>query len=202
MFCLLVFWFQLRHFSHHACVSQDKCHRAGARQGCQQYTRNPNSVLASRHPNQRPTPPPCWQQGFFFLMHILVLIDHQPYGTIVLWVSLLLTAHSWSYNNYTRLWHCTNWPRHIWEQDAESGHCKLLQAEMEGLVGNTSFRLEVSMLRPNWWGARGWLEERAEWREVSRVQVFFWASIRSLFKWIILNRFLLMRKKQLHLKWH
>lgn len=33
---------------------------------------------------------------FFFLMHILVLIDHQPYGMIVLWVSLLLTAHSWS----------------------------------------------------------------------------------------------------------
>lgn len=40
---------------------------------------------------------------FFCLMHILVLIDHQPYGMIVLWVSLLLTAHSWSYNNYTRL---------------------------------------------------------------------------------------------------
>jgi len=38
--------------------------------------------------------------AFFFLMHILALLDHQPYGRFVLWVSLLLTACSWRYNNY------------------------------------------------------------------------------------------------------
>lgn len=151
-------------------------------------TLNPDLVLTSQHPNQWPTPLHCCQEHFFFLMHILVLIDHQPYGMIVLWVSLLLTAHSWSYNNYTRLWHCTNRPRHVWEQDAETGHCKLLQAEMESSVRNTSFRLEVSVLRPNWLGERGWQEKRGERTQVSHVKMFFWASSRSSFKWTILNR--------------
>lgn len=36
----------------------------------------------------------------FFLIYILALLDHQPYGRFVLWVNLLLTAHIWRYNNY------------------------------------------------------------------------------------------------------
>lgn len=145
MFCLLVFWFQLCHFSYHAFVSQDKHRRVGASQGCRRHDINPNWAATCRHPNQWPPPTHCWQEHFFLRMHILVLIDHQPYDRVVLWASLLLTAHSWSYNNYTWLWHCTNWPRHVWEQGTESGHFKLLQAQMEGWLGNTGFRLEVSV---------------------------------------------------------
>lgn len=33
-------------------------------------------------------------------------------------------------------------------------------------MGNTGFRLEVSMLRPNWCGERGRLEERGKKKEV------------------------------------
>lgn len=33
-------------------------------------------------------------------------------------------------------------------------------------MGNTGFRLEVSTLRPNWCGERGWLEERGKKEEV------------------------------------
>lgn len=33
-------------------------------------------------------------------------------------------------------------------------------------MGNTSFRLEVSMLRPNWSGETGWLEEMRKREEV------------------------------------
>lgn len=34
-----------------------------------------------------------------FLVHVVALLDHQPYGRSVMWTSLLLKAHSWRYNN-------------------------------------------------------------------------------------------------------
>lgn len=153
VFCLLVFWFQLGHVSSRAFVSQDKHWReAEINAALTQTWWFPASVV-NNHPH-----PLALHGSIFLLMHIFVVIDHQPYGKIGLWASISLTACSCSYNNYTWLWHWASRPRCIWVAEWP---LQMTSSTNEGFSGKHQLQMRgFHRFRLNycWW----WLVGRDE----------------------------------------